>query len=157
MVRRLNEGQWQEQILAEVELPEELAASSYLQPLYGCTAFAVRDIMRRYMGWYDGNPSMIFPSSRADVATEVVALTGGTAPVMERARVLGASEETAEIQRALHLVDFVIDSDAPEPQREALQLKSDLLAARAAIEPSFIARNIFRNGATGAAEQAKGR
>ena len=62
VVRRLNDGQWQEQILAEVELPADLAESPYLQPLYGCTAFAVRDVMRRYMGWYDGNPSMLFPS-----------------------------------------------------------------------------------------------
>ena len=68
VVRRLNEGQWQEQILYEVELPAELAASSYLQPLYGCTAFLVRDLMRRYMGWYDGNPSMLFPSTRAVIA-----------------------------------------------------------------------------------------
>ena len=80
VVRRLNEGQWQEQILAEVELPEELADSPYLQPLYGCTAFAVRDVMRRYMGWYDGNPSMLFPSTRAEVAHEVVALAGGHRP-----------------------------------------------------------------------------
>ena len=68
VVRRLNEGQWQEQILTEVELPAELAASSYLQPLYGCTPFLVRDLMRRYMGWYDGNPSMLFPSTRAKIA-----------------------------------------------------------------------------------------
>jgi hypothetical protein len=60
-------------------------------------------------------------------------------------------------QLTLHLVDFVIDGGVPELQREALELKSDLLAARAAIEPSFIARNIFRNGATAAAEQAKAR
>ena len=146
VVRRLNEGQWQEQILAEVELPEELAASSYLQPLYGCTAFAVRDIMRRYMGWYDGNPSMIFPSSRADVATEVVALTGGTAPVMERARVLGASEETAEIQRALHLVDFVIFNGGDQVD-EAHALKAELLDIRSKRERSFVAHNILASAA----------
>ena len=66
VVRRINDGQWQEQIIDEVELPADLAASEYLQPLYGCTSFAVRDLLRRYMGWYDGNPSMVFPSTRAD-------------------------------------------------------------------------------------------
>ncbi|MEI7859149.1 MAG: alkyl sulfatase dimerization domain-containing protein [Acidimicrobiales bacterium] len=146
VVRRLNEGQWQEQILAEVELPDELAASSYLQPLYGCTAFAVRDIMRRYMGWYDGNPSMIFPSSRVEVATEIVALTGGTAPVMERARVLGASEETAEIQRALHLVDFVIFNGGDQVD-EAHALKAELLDIRSKRERSFVAHNILASAA----------
>lgn len=79
VVRRLNDGQWQEEILAEVALPEEYAASPYLQPLYGCTSFAVHDLLRRYTGWYDGNPSMLFPSTRAEIAREVVELAGGAA------------------------------------------------------------------------------
>jgi glyoxylase-like metal-dependent hydrolase (beta-lactamase superfamily II) len=43
------------------------------------TPFAVRDVLRRYMGWYDGNPSMVFPSTRAQIASEVVGLIGGVA------------------------------------------------------------------------------
>jgi len=146
VVRRLNEGQWQEQILAEVELPEELADSSYLQPLYGCTAFAVRDVMRRYMGWYDGNPSMLFPSRRADIAHEVVALTGGTEPLLDRARQLGASDATDDIQRALHLVDFVIFHGGDQAD-EAHALKADLLDQRAAKERSFVAHNVLASAA----------
>jgi len=146
VVRRLNEGQWQEQILAEVELPEDLAASSYLQPLYGCTAFAVRDVMRRYMGWYDGNPSMLFPSRRAEVAHEVVALAGGTAPVLDRARDLAGSDDTAELQRALHLVDFVLFHGGDQLD-EAHALKAQLLDARAAKERSFVAHNILASAA----------
>ena len=146
VVRRLNEGQWQEQILAEVELPEDLAASSYLQPLYGCTAFAVRDVMRRYMGWYDGNPSMLFPSMRADIAHEVVALAGGTGPLVDRARDLAASGGTDQLQRALHLVDFVLFHGGGQLD-EAHALKADLLDARAAKERSFVAHNILASAA----------
>jgi alkyl sulfatase BDS1-like metallo-beta-lactamase superfamily hydrolase len=146
VVRRLNEGQWQEQILAEVELPEDLAASPFLQPLYGCTAFAVRDVMRRYMGWYDGNPSMLFPSTRAAVAHEVVALTGGTGPILDRARALAGSESTADLQRALHLVDFVL-FHGEDRVDEAHALKADLLDARAGRERSFVAHNILASAA----------
>jgi alkyl sulfatase BDS1-like metallo-beta-lactamase superfamily hydrolase len=146
VVRRLNEGQWQEQILAEVVLPEELAASSYLQPLYGCTAFAVRDVMRRYMGWYDGNPSMLFPSSRADIAHEVVDLAGGAGPVLDRARTLGGSDSTDDIQRALHLVDFVA-FDGGDLADEAHVLKAQLLDVRAKRERSFVAHNILASAA----------
>ena len=146
VVRRLNEGQWQEQILAEVELPEDLAASSYLQPLYGCTAFAVRDVMRRYMGWYDGNPSMLFPSTRADVAHEVVALTGGTAPILDRARALGSSEATDDVQRALHLVDFVLFHGGDQVD-EAHALKAELLDIRAGRERSFVAHTVLASAA----------
>jgi alkyl sulfatase BDS1-like metallo-beta-lactamase superfamily hydrolase len=149
VVRRINEGQWQEQILAEVELPDDLAASEYLQPLYGCTAFAVRDLLRRYMGWYDGNPSMLFPSTRAEIAREVVALGGGAPALLARAAAL-AGGSAADQQLALHLVDFVIfaGSDAGEAAvTEARARKADLLDARADGERSFVASNVLRSAA----------
>lgn len=146
VVRRLNEGQWQEQILAEVELPGELLTSRYLQPLYGCTAFVVRDVMRRYMGWYDGNPSMLFPSTRAEIAHEVVELAGGARPLLERARALGASARTGDVQRALHLVDFVL-FHGEDLVDEAHALKAELLDLRAGGERSFVAHNILASAA----------
>jgi len=146
VVRRLNEGQWQEQIVTEVELPEDLAASSYLQPLYGCTAFAVRDVMRRYMGWYDGNPSMLFPSTRAKIAAEVVLLAGGTGPLLDRAKALSASGATDDIQKALHLVDFVLFNGG-DMVSDARALKADLLDARSKQERSFVAHNILASAA----------
>jgi len=146
VVRRLNEGQWQEQILAEVALPDDLAASPYLQPLYGCTAFAVRDVMRRYMGWYDGNPTMLFPSSRADVAHEVIGLVGGTGPVLDRARALAGSDSVDDVQRALHLVDLVL-FHGDDRVGEAHALKAELLDARAGRERSFVAHNVLASAA----------
>ena len=146
VVRRLNDGQWQEQILTEVELPAELASSSYLQPLYGCTPFLVRDIMRRYMGWYDGNPSMLFPSTRAQIAGEVVLLAGGTGRLLDRARALSGSGATDDIQKALHLVDFVLFNGG-DMMTEAGVLKADLLDARSKQERSFVAHNILASAA----------
>lgn len=145
VVRRINEGQWQEQILTEVELPAELADSRYLQPLYGCTAFAVRDLLRRYMGWYDGNPSMLFPSTRAEVASEVVALAGGTGVILDRVDEL-ARGDRADQQRALHLVDFVIFAGGTDVA-EGRSRKADLLDARAAGERSFVASNVLKSAA----------
>ncbi len=147
VVRRLNDGQWQEQIISEVELPTELADSSYLQPLYGCTPFLVRDLLRRYMGWYDGNPSMLFPSTRSTIAAEVVALAGGSGPLLDRARTLGASGTTDDVQKALHLVDFVLFNDS-ELVAEARAMKADLLEARSKMERSFVAHNILASAAT---------
>lgn len=146
VVRRLNDGQWQEQILAEVELPPELAESEYLQPLYGCTAFAVRDLLRRYAGWYDGNPSMLFPSSRAAVAHEVITLAGGVGPVLDRVDALADSGSTDDLQLALHLVDFVI-FDGGARTDDARRRKADLLQARSRRETSFVAHNILRSAA----------
>jgi alkyl sulfatase BDS1-like metallo-beta-lactamase superfamily hydrolase len=146
VVRRLNAGQWYEQIVHEVTLPPDLEGSPYLQPVYGCPTFAVHSILRRYTGWYDGNPSMLFPSTRAEIAREVLVLAGGAAPVLARARSLQATGELADLQRALHLVDFVIAGEGPEVA-SARALKAELLTARAACEPSFVARNVLKSAA----------
>jgi hypothetical protein len=45
----------------------------------------------------------------------------------------------------LHLADFVILAGGPEAAARAL--KVDLLKARAAVEPSFVARNILLSAA----------
>jgi alkyl sulfatase BDS1-like metallo-beta-lactamase superfamily hydrolase len=147
VVRRLNRGQWYEEILQSVELPERFARSPFLQPVYGCTAFAVHSILRRYTGWYDGNPSHLFPSPSAAIAREVLDLTaGGAGAVIERARALAAQGERDAIQRALHLLDFVIQGGAVEAE-EARGLKADYLEARAEHEESFIARNVLNSAA----------
>ena len=151
VVGRLNAGQWAEQIVAEVtELPPDLAAKPYLRPIYGCPTFIVHGILRRYGGWFDGNAANLFPSRTAAIAREVVRLTDA-GRLLQRAREVRDSD----VQLALHLVDFVVNAGAEGARREALQLKSELLGARADSEPSFIARNIFRNGAARAAEEAK--
>lgn len=148
VVRRLNAGQWYEQIVHEVALPADLDGSPYLQPIYGCTAFAVHSILRRYTGWYDGNPSMLFPSTRAEIAGEVLGLAGGTAPLLERARALAGTNQPADVQRALHLVDFVIfGGGGGDAVASARALKAELLSARASVEPSFVARNILKSAA----------
>lgn len=146
VVRRLNDGQWDEQILAEVRLPADLDESPYLRPLYGCTAFAVRDILRRYTGWYDGNPTMLFPSTRAEIADEVVGLIGDVDPILERVETLAAADDLASVQRALHLLDLVIDTRGPRAD-EARRRKADLLDLRAGFERSFVAKNVLRSAA----------
>lgn len=146
VIRRLNEGQWYEEIVQSVDLPEDLKDSPYLLPAYGCTTYIVHCVLRRYTGGYDGNPSMLFPSAHSEVASEVVDLIGDVDPLLERARALHNSEEVDAIQRALHLVDFVIDAGGEKVQ-EARELKAELLDARAVKEPSFISRNILESAA----------
>src|SRR5262249_10108609 len=106
VVQRLNAGMWAEQILAEVNaLPPDLAEKPYLRPIYGCPTFVVHGILRRYGGWFDGNPSHVFPAATQAIAREVATLAG-PATLLNRARVL---QQGGDVQLALHLVDFVID------------------------------------------------
>ncbi len=144
VVRRLNLGQWQEQIVDEVHLPPDLATHSALAPIYGCPAYIVRAIVRRYAGWYDGNPSHLSPSPTSAIAAEVLTLAGNRA-LLDRAEHLRSE---GHHQLALHLLDFVIDgtSDAGE-KRQALRLKSASLEQLASTETSYISRSILSRSA----------
>jgi alkyl sulfatase BDS1-like metallo-beta-lactamase superfamily hydrolase len=144
VVKRLNRGAWIEQILEEVQLPEDLAKKAYLAPIYGCPTFVIHGIHRRYAGWYDGNPSHLSPSKTTDIAREVVNLAGGPEALLNRAKAL---KEAGEIQLALHLVDFILNNSETSSLKDAHELKADLLQAKADVESSFIARNILLNGA----------
>ncbi len=144
VVRRMNLGQWQEQIVREVQLPSELAQHPAMAPIYGCPAFIVRAIHRRYAGWYDGNPSHLSPASTAAIAAEVLALAGG-AQLMQRAQQL---MRTGDARMALHMLDFVIDGTRDAVQKQqALEAKSEALKQVAAKETSYIARSILTTSA----------
>ena len=143
VVEMLNRGMWQEDILHGFQWPEEYATSPYLQPIYGHPYFIVQALLRQYHGWYDGNPSHLFPAREAEVASQVLEMSGGAQRVLERARSLAGAGKR---QLALHLVDFVIQGGV-ELRREAMELKAELLEDLASGERSLIARNIFLGGA----------
>jgi alkyl sulfatase BDS1-like metallo-beta-lactamase superfamily hydrolase len=148
----LNKEFWIEDIIRQVKIPEDLAKKPWLAPTYGHPVFIIHDVYRRYTGWYDGNPSELFPASSADIAGEVVKLGGGAENLMARARTL---KDQGSSQLALHLIDFVIKGARDAPTcKAALLMKSELLSARADIEPSLIARHILRTGAQAAKEAA---
>jgi len=142
VVGMLNQGQWPEEILRRFTWPQEFADSPYLQPIYGHPYFIVQAILRRYHGWHDGNAAHLFPASSRAIAQEVLRLVGDPQKLLTRAQELAQAGQT---QLALHLADFVIDSNDEEP-RQALELKAQCLQALADQEKSLIARNIFLAG-----------
>jgi len=151
VVRLLNRGCWIEEILEQVRVPQELASKPYLAPVYGCPAFVIHNTERRYSGWFDGNPSNLFPAKSGEIAAEVVRLSGAE-KLLERSKELERQNET---QLALHLVDFVIGGARDKQSRkQALVLKAELLEARAEALSSYIARNILRHGVKKAREES---
>lgn len=144
VVRLLNEAYWIEEILEKIKMPEEMVNDPWLAGVYGHPTFIIHDVYRRYTGWYDGNPSELFPSRSSDIAAEVVKL-GSTEHLIERAREL---QKEGDIQLALHVVDFAIKgTDDTSKRQEALLLKADLLDTRASSVQNFIAGNIMRTTA----------
>jgi len=151
VIKLLNEGCWIEEILERVNIPEDLASMRGLAPVYGCPTFVIHGIHRRYAGWYNGNPSELFPSKSSDIAAEIARLVGAE-QLIERTRKL---QQEGKIQLALHLADFVVKGTEDAPKRkEALLLKAELLDARAGAETNSIARNILLVGAEAAEQEA---
>ena len=137
VVAKMNEGKWLEDIIAEMEYPQELAKKPWLRPIYDHPEFVARNVYRLYGGWYDGDPANILPAHSNDVARELVAI-GGAAPLLERARQL---QESGNLQMACHLVDWVRKGE-PDNQ-QAWELWRDLFTARAEAEQSLMARGAF--------------
>ena len=138
VVRRLNDGQWPVEIMeADIQLPPELAAKPFLAPIYGCTAFIVRDVVRRYAGWWSGQPSQLLPISRRDHARDLLALCGREA-LLDRARSL---KDSSQLKRALAMAELAIDADPGD--QAATQLNAEILEAMTLTERSFIVRNLF--------------
>ena len=60
-VEGINKGLTPDELVEYVQLPEELAGKDYLQPFYGHPDWGVRQTFNYYLGWFDGNPSNLFP------------------------------------------------------------------------------------------------
>ena len=126
VVRRLNEGQQLEQMVAEVRFPPELEDSPYLQQTYSRVEFAVMAIHRGYTGWFDGDPSDLFPLPRRAIAHELRGLIGDDEAIIDRAEELWGEGKR---QEAVELIQIVL-RDMPEQgraRRLRLQFMEDLL------------------------------
>jgi len=140
VVTKMNEGKWVEDILREMEWPA--TDKPWLRPVYDHPQFIARNVYRLYGGWYDGDPANILPAHSEEIAAALVGATGSAA-ILARARHLrdDGDPDGRGLQMACHLVDVVRKG---EPQnREAWELWRDLFAARAAAEPSLMARGAF--------------
>ena len=146
----MNQGRSLDQVLHEVEIPAHLLAKPYLRPVYDHPQFLVRNVWRRYGGWYDGEPDNLLPAPRARQAWEWVALAGGLAPVLARARELAASADGDEQALACHLVEYAVLAEPASA--EAHEVRRAVYEARAAGQLSSMARNILTHAARSSAE-----
>jgi glyoxylase-like metal-dependent hydrolase (beta-lactamase superfamily II) len=137
--RRMNEGQTAEEIFHAVEPDPALAVRPYLQATYDHPKFIVRNLLRLWGGWWNGNAAELLPATPARQAEEIATLAGGVAAIVARGRALLDAGDTAT---AAHLAEWA--TRAVPDDREAQVLKRDVYARRLDAEPSLMARGIFR-------------
>jgi alkyl sulfatase BDS1-like metallo-beta-lactamase superfamily hydrolase len=141
----MNDGQSYDDILHSVEPDPDLAAKPAIRAVYNHPQFIVRDLLRYWGGWWDGEGANLLPARQTEQALEIVRLAGGIEPLVTRSRELVAEGGFA---MACHLADWVSKAD---PESLAAQhLKRDVYQARADHETYGMARGFFLTEVTDA-------
>lgn len=137
----MNQGLTLDQVVAEVVLPAALLARPYLRPVYDEPAFIVRNLWRRYGGWWDGDPAHLLPPREAALAGEVAALAGGGPALAARAERLADTD----LALACQLAEWAAAA-APDDAR-VRAIRAALYRRRAQGSSSLMARAIFSGAA----------
>jgi alkyl sulfatase BDS1-like metallo-beta-lactamase superfamily hydrolase len=138
----MNRGLPLDRVIQEVEVPPHLRDKPYLRPVYDHPQFVVRNIWRRYGGWYDGEPDNLLPAPRAEQAAAWVDLAGGVGAVLARALALA---EEGNLRLACHLVEAAVLAEPASPEVHAARAR--IYEGRAVTQESSMARNILRHAA----------
>ena len=141
VVRLLNQGLGEREILATIRYPEEWFGVPWMKPSYGDPSFIVRDIYRSENGWWDRNPTSLHPAPPAEVAAALAEAIADKAAVIAQARKL---EAAGRLQLALHVIDLLALAAGGAPEiAAARQLKADWLRRRADQVPSYVSKSLY--------------
>lgn len=137
---RLNAGETLDEIVHGVRAPEHLLARPYLRPVYDEPSFVVRNVVRLYGGWWDGDPSHLLPAPEAEVARAWVELAGGVAAVL-------AAAEKALADGNARLASHLVVAARRVAPAEAKDLYARVFRARQNEATSLMAKGVFRDAA----------
>jgi alkyl sulfatase BDS1-like metallo-beta-lactamase superfamily hydrolase len=150
-LQRMNAGQTLDEILHEVSVPAEALDKPWLRPVYDEPEFVVRNIWRLYGGWWNQDPAELKPAPRTALATELVGLTGGVQPLIDRAAELA---DEGEFRLACHLVEVAVQA---EPDHlGAHEVRADIYQRRRDGELSLMAKGVFAAAAADSKERLEG-
>lgn len=134
----IRQGRTPDELVQEVRLSPELAASPYLQEYYGSVAWTVRGIYADYVGWFDGNATNLNPLPPAERATRMIDMAGGPEKMLSRA---GQAVETGDFQWAAELADCLLAVDPADTA--ARQVKARALTELGERQLNATARNYY--------------
>lgn len=137
-IEGMNKGLTPDELVSYVKLPARLAEKDYLREYYGNVEWAVRAIFDGYLGWFDGNPSNLFPLTPKDEAQRIAKLAGGEAALFEQAR---KAFQDGDAQWASQLCDHLLALDPTA--RDPKLVKADALTALAENLLTATGRNYY--------------
>jgi glyoxylase-like metal-dependent hydrolase (beta-lactamase superfamily II) len=127
-------------IVHAVERPD--VDADWLDQIYDEIEFVVRNILRRYGGWWSGRPSELKPAPRDELALEIAALAGDAHALVDRAQELF---DAGDERLACHLADFALEASPEDP--EIQEAVSELYEARSDAEEGLMSSNIYKSAA----------
>ena len=137
-VEGIRKGERPDELVAHVKLPAPLAEHPFLQEFYGGVEWTVRGIYADQVGWFDGNPTKLFPLPETDRATRLVTLIGGVNRVLERGQ---AALAAGDFTWAAELADYVLVNDPMHAG--ARRIKARALMELGERQVNAIARNYY--------------
>ncbi|QIX26499.1 MBL fold metallo-hydrolase [Nocardioides sp. JQ2195] len=145
----LNAGLDHNAIVTGFEAPRELASLPYLQAVHDRPEFVIRNLIRRYGGWWNGRAADLMPPRTEDHAREVVKLGGGADAFVRRARDLVGED----LPLACQLAEWAVlgDPDSIDAHRCFIEVFERRLAG----ETAYQARGIYRTAMNASAERIK--
>ena len=145
VVRRLNRGMSEGEILADMKYPENLFRVPWMKPNYGSPDYIVRDLVREESGWWDRNPTSLHPANPEAVAEVRWRAIENPRHVIEEATEL---VEKGQVQLALHVIDLVALGPKTEPVAiEARKLKAKWCLLRAKEIRPYVSKALYASSA----------
>lgn len=134
----MNLGLTPDELVSYVKLPNHLAEKYYLQEFLGTVAWSVRGYFNGTLGWFDGNPTNLFPTPPKERAGRIAEMAGGEDALLEQLEKAFANKDH---QWCLELADLVITLETHK--QKARQIKAQAMIALADQQTSAIARNYY--------------
>jgi alkyl sulfatase BDS1-like metallo-beta-lactamase superfamily hydrolase len=134
----MNAGATLDEIVHTVRVDDALTQLPYLRPLYDEPEFVVRNVWRRYGGWWDGDPSHLKPAPASALAGELAALAGGPGRMAARAVEIAGR---GDLRLACHLVELAAQAAPDDPSVH--EVRADLYERRRRQETSLMTKGIF--------------
>lgn len=139
-IEGMNRGMTPDELVEHARLPERYSNLDYLRPYYGHPDWGVRSIFSGYLGWFDGNPTKLFPLNPKEQARQVMELAGGRDQLEQS---MHEAIDSGDYQWALELVDYLLQLAPEDPS--LLRTKAEVLSLRAEMVLNLTARNYYRS------------
>ena len=134
----MNKGYSLQETVDAVKLPDSLKNQANLQEFYGSVSWGVRSIFFHYLGWFDGNPTNLYPLSIKEEAKKIIELAGGEQNMLEKLNKVIAE---GSYQWGMQLADYLLQTDFEKEKVTVAKIKA--LRGLAAQQINAPARNYY--------------